>query len=367
MNFFKIIKDLIFKVSIRIRQYIIKLSGLNLRQNYFLDSPIWGPKPKINRINLYSEIINFTFKSYTYPGDKYIYSFPKRYCYKLNDAIVDPRTGLIYDSSGLLIAESSAWDFQRLLSEIPKPSIRIPKQKLKGTFTFLPCIHNYYHWLIEDLPPFLNSNCVAKDAKVIVGDYDFRPIKNFIEQYIDHRFIQIDSPIRIEKLVFTAKIAGLGNPLGVANTPHPYDIKLLREYFKDHFARENEEKNKMIYLSRSRAARRSMSGELKLEQALIDIGFEVFHGDIGFFEQINLFSKAKFIIGAQGAAMSNLAWVPSQTKVIELHHTNNFVPFFYFIGAILNLRYKYLQVPETEWLDSDIDNIVSYVHEYLKI
>jgi len=49
-------------------------------------------------------------------------------------------------------------------------------------------------------------------------------------------------------------------------------------------------------------------------------------GELSFFEQIYLFNNAKFIIGAHGAAFTNLAFCKPNTNIIEIKpftHPNN--------------------------------------------
>lgn len=110
------------------RRKLLKFAGLDVRNNYHLDSPVNIGRKDVERIKVHSPALNIERASLTEPDDDITYSYPRRYVYQISDAIIDPLNNLIYDSSGKLIAESSAWPTTRLLTEIPKPFIHPPKK-----------------------------------------------------------------------------------------------------------------------------------------------------------------------------------------------------------------------------------------------
>lgn len=354
------IQRLLSRISMRLRKEMIKMAGLDLKKNYFLDSPFWGPRDDVKRLSVYSEMQDIIIPQFLEKSDKFTFSFPRRYIYEIPNAIIDPLTGLVYDQDGELIAESSAWDFQRLLFDIPKPRISAPSRVLKGKYIFLPSMPNYYHWLLEDLPAFLGSYQYDKDAKILFGAHDFPPINDFIKSYLPDGVIKCQSPVRVERLILTGKNSGLGNPISYSNIVHPYDLEALKKWFDEYIATDNIKNDNptMLYLSRSRTKKRKIAGEEMLEVALEKLGFTIFHGDLDLFDQIRLFSKASVVMGSQGASMSNLIWTPVKTKVIEIHYPKRYYPFFYNMGIMLDLDYQFLEVPEHAWTESDINSIV---------
>lgn len=361
------IQNFISRVSMRLRRNIMKMVGFRIQENYFLDSPFWGPKENVKRIGIYSEIQDVVIPQFLERNDKFTFSFPRRYIYEISNAIIDPMTGLVYDSEGKLIAESSTWNFQRLLFDIPKPRIKIPQEKLDGQYVFMPTITNYYHWLVEDLPVFLSSYQKKKEAQILMGAQNFPPINAFMTKYLSDDLIKCQVPVQVERLILTAKNAGMGNPISSSNVVHPHDLKIIKEWFSEYIVSgsvKNDNKV-MIYLSRSKAKKRKMEGEELLEDELKKLGFIIFHGNISLFEQIELFSSACVIMGAQGASMTNLVWVPKKTKVIEIHQPNNYAPYFYNMGMMLDLDYNFLEVPKESWTTHDIENIVAHVKELL--
>lgn len=354
------------RVSLKIRRDIIRLLGVRSKENFFLDSPIVIPRNDVERIGIYAKPETFVVPHLIQKGDMVTYSFQRRYIYEIPNAIIDPITGLVYDQHGKFIAESSAWEPIRLLSEIPRPRIKIPSVMLKGTYVFLPTTPTYYHWLMQDLPVFLGAHRKMPDAKILVGAHDFKPVQTFIDRYFPEKTVKCQAPVQVERLIMAAKDGGLGNPFPPHTSVNPRDIKMLKKWFEEYMInnQDTNDKGLMLYLSRSRWSR-THEGEIALEKELEKIGFTIFHGDLDLFEQIELFSKARLIFGASGAAMSNLTWVPSKTTVVQMRRPREYYHFYYNLGKICDLNYHFLEVPEGSWGESDINHIISKVKEII--
>lgn len=362
-NFYNLLR----RVDMKIRRDIIWLLGLKARELHFLDSPISEPRDDVERIGIYAKAENFTVPHLTHEGDMVTYSFQRRYIYEIPNAIIDPVTGMVYDQDGNFIPESSAWEVTRLLSEIPRPRIKSPSVTLKGKHVFLPTTPTYYHWLIQDLPVFIGAYSKVPDAKVLVGAHDFKPVETFVERYIPEGIVKCQSPIRVEKLVMAAKDGGIGIPFPPIGSANPEDIRVLRNHFKEYIVngRKLSDEGIMIYLSRSKW-KRALKGEIELEKALEKIGFTIFHGDSDLFEQIKLFSKARIILGASGAAMSNMIWAPPETTVVQMHIPKVYWNFYYNLGKMCEHDYYFLEVSKDSWTESDVERIVKKVKEFVK-
>lgn len=360
------IYNLLRRADMKIRRDIIRLLGHRRRYNFFLDSPISSPRDDVDRLDIYARAETFTVPHLTHEGDMVTYSFTRRYIYGIPNAIIDPVTGMVYDQHGKYIAESMAWEPTRLLSEIPRPRIKVPSTILKGRYLFLPTTPTYYHWLMQDLSPFIGAHKHAPNAKVLVGVHDFKPSQSFIERYLPDGVIKCQSPVQVEKLIMTAKDGGLGIPFPPLGSVNPQDVRVLKEWFKEYMVNDEDDqsKNLMLYLSRSRWSR-AFEGEAALEQALEKMGFTIFHGDLDLFEQIKLFSKARLILGASGAAMSNIAWAPPQTTVVQMHPPKNYWHFYYNLGKMCDHDYHFLEVPKESWTESDITRIVKNLKELI--
>ncbi|GBR55528.1 capsular polysaccharide biosynthesis protein [Neokomagataea thailandica NBRC 106555] len=74
-----------------------------------------------------------------------------------------------------------------------------------------------------------------------------------------------------------------------------------------------------LFIERGSATNRSVNNENELAKALAEIGFTIIRPEtLSVTEQIRLFSKARFVMGALGAGMANLAWCKPGTIICEL-------------------------------------------------
>lgn len=286
--------------------------GMVSDQKFYLDSGMVQPRTDVERIMLYCDAVDIEFLL-PVDGSKARNFYRPRFVYGLSDATIDPISHLIYDSNGQFIAESSSWLPLRQFYSWPQPNMRVPTSKLRGEFIFLPS-NGYYHWLIEDLPVFLKSLAVAPRAQVILSR-NAAPYVREVTGLIDNDIIFVGSPVRVERLVMTAKTAGMGSPL-VGLTPHPVDVAILREFFsKYHDLRSCDHK---LYLSRM-GRKRSPANERDLQFEMEKRGFVRFDGTgLSLLSQIALFSTATQLIGLHGAAFANIVWAPEGVDVCEI-------------------------------------------------
>jgi Glycosyltransferase 61 len=294
------------------KRRIICQLGFVSSQKFYLDSGMVRPRTDVERIMLYCDAVDIEFLL-PVDGSKARNSYRPRFVYGLTDATVDPISTLVYDSNGQFIAESSSWLALRQFWSWPVPKLSVSASKLRGEFIFLSS-NGYYHWLIEDLPVFLKSLAVAPRARVIVP----RNVPSYVREVtglIDNEIVFIGSPVRVERLVMTAKTGGLGSPLA-GLTPHPVDVAILREFFsKYHEPRPCDRK---LYLSRVGQGRSPMN-ERDLQFNMEKQGFVVFNGSgVSLLSQIALFSSAKQLIGLHGAAFANIVWAPDGVDVCEI-------------------------------------------------
>src|SRR5207244_2202402 len=74
-----------------------------------------------------------------------------------------------------------------------------------------------------------------------------------------------------------------------------------------------------VYVSRSDAEHRRLTNEADLIRMLTEQGFTVVSpGQLSFAAQVELFARARVIVGVHGAGLTNLIWAPRNCTVIEL-------------------------------------------------
>lgn len=97
----------------------------------------------------------------------------------------------------------------------------------------------------------------------------------------------------------------------------------------------------LLFISRKDSRRRMLLNEEEIEAALAQLGFTtVVLSEMSVTEQIRSFSRARVIVGAHGAGLTNLMFAPPQAAVVEItnariHHMND----VRFISAQMGQRY----------------------------
>jgi capsular polysaccharide biosynthesis protein len=71
-------------------------------------------------------------------------------------------------------------------------------------------------------------------------------------------------------------------------------------------------------------------------------------GELSFFEQIYLFNNAKIIVGAHGAAFTNLTFCKPNTNIIEIKPTSHLNNQYKRISHINNLNYRLIKTKELD-------------------
>ena len=282
-----------------------------------------------------------------------IIAFPNRELVEVYDVNLDTKTGMIFTDKKQIVEESSSWPgAQLILNSIPFPLW--PRKLKEGRVE--KCIllpgNSFYHWLIEDLPPFLFALQEVQNPVVLV--YSDAP--SYVLQFADSlpcKVIKVPRYLSMERYLFTTK-----NPC--SGWPEPVDVNLLREYFSKGI--ERLEAGKKIYISRLNSAR-SPSIEKVLVELLVNEGWQILYTEnMDLLEQIRVISTANVVCGVGGAGLSHITWLGEGAKVIELS-PNWYVPCFSRLSQVLGIEYKSIFFEQNSMTASDvyaeIDSIVN--------
>lgn len=309
-------------------------------ERYYLDGRITPPRDDVTRLAQYSPVRDL---AYVYPGDTSLttMNFLPRFTYLLEDVVVDPLTGLVYDSTVGLIPESSVWPLLQQQVSWPRPRVvGVPPRQLapsqNAVFLTGGKFSGFYHWLLEDLPVALASLEVADDPVILVPE-DRCAFVDDVLSILEIPIVELRRPCRIPRLVMTGKVAGIGSPYGVAS-PHPADVELLRRFF-GRFMLPCDPASKLV-VSRS-GYRRSAANESELIGALTADGFRVVDpAQMSFVEQIEQFSAASVFTGVHGAAHSNCVWMAPGARVEELLSRTYVSGYFAALSACIGVDYR---------------------------
>ena len=104
--------------------------------------------------------------------------------------------------------------------------------------------------------------------------------------------------------------------------------------------------------------------EAEIERALVQLGFKtVVLGEMSVSDQIRSFSRARVIVGAHGAGLTNLMFAPPDAAVVEISNTTIYhMGDFKFIAA--QMRQRYAEVV-SGWYPDDRSTELDQKSDYL--
>ena len=229
------------------------------------------------------------------------------------------------------------------------------KKKIKGkVFSLVQGASgnkNYFHWIFDILPKI---KLCSEHYPINEIDFFYLPEpQNFQKQTLSVFNI-------VEKKILNSNLYRHIQASELVVVDHPWYHKgfiidrveflpsWIIQWLKDTYLKYSQkfDNNDKIYIDRT---------ESKFNHCQIQNGDEIFNflkekgfskykvGKLSFFEQIYLFNNAKFIIGAHGAAFTNLAFCKPDTKIIEIAPSNFPQKNYKRIGQVNNLNYKLIK------------------------
>jgi len=258
--------------------------------------------------------------------------FASRKAVTLDRCYLDTRNGVAFDPTNKIISESSSWPIQHLMmSAVPKPILK-PKRNGNSSRSILLPTSGYYHWLLEDLPPFLYLQSQFPESEIIVNSRTPKYVKSLIK-HLKISPITVPHFIEIPNLTLVTRNSDVG-------WPHKSDIEFVKKYFADNCSKTQTRDR--IYISRV-SSTRSPDFEAELSKKLEENGWLILQAEeLEFLDQIQLISGAKILCGVGGAGLSNCIWMSPGTQLIELS-PDRFVPVFARLASRLALKYKLIK------------------------
>ncbi|MFY0607974.1 MAG: glycosyltransferase family 61 protein [Cyclobacteriaceae bacterium] len=141
-------------------------------------------------------------------------------------------------------------------------------------------------------------------------------------------------------------------------------LRSLRNRLTQKGASDNKNRNERIYISRAKANRRRVINESDLFPILEQYGFEVVHlEDWTWHEQVELFSRCKYLVSIHGAGLTNMVLMPNGQQVLELRRAEDKHNNCYFsMASALKIDYWYLNGDRIDEGTGDDSIIVSEGH-----
>lgn len=209
---------------------------------------------------------------------------------------------------------------------------------------------NYFHWLTEVLPK-LHLICTLFGECNILLPKEYEDI-GFVRQSLEAfreasvSYVPDDKSISISCLKLLSPVAPSGNfNPKVINELRFRLLHCLEAHDIDNDI-DNRDRTRAgigIYVSRAKANKRQIINETGLVNTIEKLGYQVaFMEDLSFLRQIKLLQGTKVLLGAHGAGLTNMLFMPAGSVVVEIRkegdsHNNC----FYSLASALGHRYYY--------------------------
>ncbi|MGV3581612.1 MAG: tetratricopeptide repeat protein [Methylophilus sp.] len=229
---------------------------------------------------------------------------------------------------------------------------------------------NYAHWLTEFLPQIvllINAGVDISEYQILVDANSFPSMLEalyligvkkeqlvMIEPMSLNAFPEALWVSPVANVVFQRPNALHGAGKDMLSQPqhaifHPLALRAVREtYLSCIESQSGTTSPDKLFIKRtsSRAANlRMMVNEQEIEALLVANGFtSIDPSRLTFMQQVALFSQAKYIVSASGAALVNMLWAPEGAHVFVLMNDTKYANYWYFsnIAACVGLHLRYV-------------------------
>lgn len=192
---------------------------------------------------------------------------------------------------------------------------------------------NYYHWHVFALKKLL----ILKEKNLLTNSQLFLPKK-----YLSYPFVLPSLArfgIKKEQITFLPKKSNIK----VAELPLVIVPKQHQHYFEQirNILAPNVNAHEKIYVSREKQVLRFVENEKEVSDLLAKYGFKkIIAEKLSYQEQIEIFSKTKYLVSPHGAGLTNLFFMPKDSAILEL--ATELPTFDYYkLSAQLGIKYFY--------------------------
>jgi hypothetical protein len=256
-----------------------------------------------------------------------------------DDGTVLTRCNKVFDEFSHYWSHSSVG--QRLFRK-PFYSLDLNPIHVEQTIALLatPECRNYYHWLFDLLPRLHLLESVRPNIELYAVPLGLLPwqIETLHFLGIKQNQLLLLQPGRrvICRAIFIASLPGS------EGCSPPWALDFLREKFLLDGNAVILSHSKRLYVKRGASSGRPVVNEEALIKRLAKLGFDaVDPGSLSFRQQVSLFRTADFVVAAHGAALSNLVFSESGTKVLELFSQDYLRPdCYYTLSHLRGLDYR---------------------------
>jgi len=282
----------------------------------------------------------------------------------ISDPAFSIRNGYLLDGQHRVVYEkkvaSSFTSLRIAIEPLEHPT------RVSGTVAWLWNSTNYGHWLLYALP------LVQYYRDVLGGDPDYvylgSPVRGYQIESLEmlgiprHRILE--HGVQADRILAVIRDRALD-----------YDSQLLT-YAGRTLVRSGSQPSQQVrrrlFVSRGNAAHRRLTNEESAASALEELGVELVSTDgMSLAAEIELFQSAELVVGGHGAGLTNLAFAPRGTRVVDLASATYWDSLFAQLASVMGHSYAlvrgrptgpHIGVPASSHnFEIDVDHLVEVV------
>ena len=283
------------------------------------------------------------------------------YVATIEKAYVEGENGLVWDVEGNIYHEKNMF-FERTTPN-PMPTEvtanRIFEATRKEHYASLATTiqrygHMYYHFVVETLPKLV----LLKEAGLPEGTKILMWGEPYEQKFLDVLGISAESVVKYDPLkVYTADVLYFPTPTPRI-TPARESLLATRQELGAGEALPEAERDLIVYCTRAHASTRKVANEeellSKLEAAFPNEEVVVYDNIDDVSELVDLFKRAKVIMGPHGAGLSHMLFAAPGTHVLEFQFMRDPPMMFWHLAAALDQDYWLLPVPSAWWMQEEM-------------
>ncbi len=204
----------------------------------------------------------------------------------------------------------------------------------------------FFHWfgdVLQKLEALDKYNIdISQYTLLIPSTCDYSYMEESLKLYnINYKIIEESKRVYVKNLFVIPQITPSGNYRSeLMNT--------MRSRFSDHY--KVPPKNQRIYISRAKAAKRTIVNEDELIPLLQKYNFQIVAmEDLTFEEQYKLIAESDMLISLHGAGLTHMLWMHEDSQILEIRALNDHMNNCYFsLASDLRLKYYYTLAKKTD-------------------
>lgn len=263
----------------------------------------------------------------------------------LNDQIISS------DSKNTVLSATYLKSHLRSLSSKILSKTRSPIHVKLAVWIAEAWTHDYFHWVTEGLTKLLLLRFSGITADVLLPPKykNFTYITESLNYFhLPYKEVPPNQLVKVDYLYLLNYNYDAGN----------YDYRILN-IIKEYLAQKGRQvgKGSRIWISRSFARKRKLLNESSITHVLSKYKFRIVHLEaLTFAEQVKLFESSKLVAGLHGGGLTNMLFMPPDSKILEIRHKLDSHSNCYFsLASNLNHKYYYL-LADSQGQDSHNDD-----------